>query len=82
MIDIVVEIKFRSVNVGIIMIEGELVVWFFYVRRFVIVEVLVCYDFIGVGLWWRNLILRVIYSVLGNFMFWVIKFWIVNYRFE
>ena len=73
LIDIVAEIKSRSVNAGIIMIEGELAARSLYARRSAIAEALVRHDPIGAGLRWRNLTPRVTYSVPGNFTFWVIK---------
>ncbi|RMX55916.1 hypothetical protein pdam_00006243, partial [Pocillopora damicornis] len=65
LIDIVAEIKSRSVNAGIIMIEGELAARSLYARRSAIAEALVRHDPIGAGLRWRNLTPRVTYSVPG-----------------
>ena len=73
LIDIVAEIKFRSVNAGIIMIEGELAARSLYARRSAIAEALANHDPIGAGLRWRNLTPRVNNSVPGNFTFCVIK---------
>ena len=67
--DIVAEIKSKSVNAGIIMIEGELAALSLYARRSAIAEALVRHDPIGAGLRWRNLTPRVIYIVPCNFTF-------------
>ena len=69
LMDIVAEIRSRSVNAGIIMIEGELAARSLYARRSAIAEALVRHDPIGAGLRWRNLTPRVTYSVPGNFTF-------------
>ena len=55
LIDIVAEIKSRSVNAGIIMIKGELAARSLYARRSATTEALVRHDPIGAGLRWRNL---------------------------
>ena len=66
LMDIVAEIKGRSVDAGIIMIEGELAARSLYAKRFDIAEALVRQDPVGASLRWRNLTPRVTYSVPGN----------------
>ena len=73
LMDINAEIKFRSVNSGIIMIEGKLAARSLYARISAVAEALVRHDPIGAGLRWRNLTPRVTYNVPGNFTFRVIK---------
>lgn len=67
--EFVEEIKSRLMDVGIIMIEGELVVRNLYVLWFDIFDVFVFVDLVGVNLRWCNFMFRVIYFVLGSWSF-------------
>ena len=60
------EIKERSMDAGIIMIEGELAAQSLYASRSAISEALISLDPIGSNLRWHDFTLRVTYNVPGT----------------
>ena len=64
--EVVEEIKSRSMDAGIIMVEGELAARNLYASRSDISDALISVDPLGANLRWRNLTPRVTYSVPGS----------------
>ncbi|XP_068702664.1 uncharacterized protein [Montipora foliosa] len=68
--EVVEEIKSRSMDAGIIMIEGELAARNLYASRSDISDALISVDPVGANLRWRNLTPRVTYSVPAPNSLW------------
>ena len=66
LMDIVRAIKERSMDAGIIMIEGELAAQSLYASRTAISEALISLDPIGANLRWHGFPPRVTYNVPGK----------------
>ena len=69
--ELISEIKERSMDAGIIMIEGELAARNLYASRSAISEALTSVDPVGASLRWKDLTPRVIYSVPSTMICYV-----------